>query len=214
MRRAHILAIAYIVALLASNSAYADAFFAVRSYCMPEEGRFQLEPFPISYPATKMPPEGIKAFRAQSVTVAPKSQSEGKLEITCKIHDQAYRAIVDYNTRDEDMKYLQGVCNQVDNYFASIKLYRNGHPIIDMSFGRECEYADTNKVIITQRNTGEYSLTACEQAPGWNTGGPTINSCGKSLARPNTNKPVSNEERKTLFPKDEYELKIISPTQP
>lgn len=210
MRSLHIPVLTYIFTLLISLPTHAQLFFATRSYCMPEEGRFLLEPFPIGYPEMKMHPKAVEVRRKQSVITAPQAQSNGDLEITCKIYDTSYKAIINYETRDDFNQYLSSQCNRKETYSASIKLYRNGHEIIKSSFGSECEYADVNKIEISQKDTGNYYLSVCQQTPSWNNRDTAITDCNRILRRENTNGPVSDIERKKLFPEINYELKAIS----
>ena len=213
MKRSLISLALYIIPLLSPIVAHADLFFAVRTYCTPEAHRFQLEPFPINLTHEgKIPARTLKDLRKQAILAALQSQYDGELKTTCKLGKNTYNAIVTYQTTDTYNHYLQGRCSRVDTYAASIKLFRNGHHIMDSSFGRECEDANTTQVIVGEKDTGEYGITVCLQSPSWRNPDLATIQCNNILRQPTTNEPLSEQEQKELFSTKEYELTPISPT--
>ncbi|MCP5405554.1 MAG: hypothetical protein H6922_04980 [Pseudomonadaceae bacterium] len=192
----------YILALLLPVTLHAEVFYAVRSYCMAEEGRFMLEPFPIGYSASEIPAKTLEERRQQSVIAAPKTQSVGELNIECPIYKDSYKAVIAYDMRDDTNKY-QRDCNKADTYQAKIKLYRNGHHILNSSFGSECPYADVSKLTVWQKDNGTYQLEVCQQSPSWGGTDPLTVKCNR-LRRGDINTPLTEDEQNKLFPTESF----------
>lgn len=205
-----IYSITYMACLLLPVCAHAEVFYAVRSYCMPEEGRFMLEPFPIGFSGKEMSPQDLAARKAQGIISAPKTQSSGVLTVECQIYSDTYKAVVDYDTRDSSNKYLSNQCNKKDTFAAGVELYRNGQKLIRLPLAGECETPGINKVAIWQKDDGTYKIELCQQTPSWNNGDPTVNQCD-AIRRANTAKEVSESEFQKFF-RYSYEMVPTSAT--
>jgi hypothetical protein len=197
--------------LPAVSQALSVSVFATRSYCMPIEGRFELEPFPLGAPDGTLTKMELAERKNQGVYAASASQSSGTLIIPCNIFGYRYKAVIDYETRDSENKYLNNQCNRLETYTSSLSLYRNNQLILQIGFGGQCRYSSFNRLTVWQKDDSSYRIEACQQEPGWDNGDPTANVCNE-VSRQRTDKALTDAEMAKLL-RMNYQVIPISPTQ-
>jgi hypothetical protein len=189
----------------------AQPLFAARSYCLPYEGRFQLEPFPLAAPGHKLSAKELLERKNQGVYAASAIETAGTLTIPCNIDQYKFKAVIDYETRDHYNQYLTSLCDRRETYDAVLSLYLNNNLLFKAPFGGSCETATPSRVAIWVRNDTTYRIEMCQHAPGWDNGDPTVRVCNE-VSRKHTDKALTDAEMAKLL-RMNYQVVPISDTR-